>query len=271
MRVLAIRDSIPASAPFHARLCVEEEAPLAGVEGAGTHRGIVGYTSGLAPEPRPLLPGYDDGITAIVTAVFVLLAVSVSRHTSFIRTFASALTSGRRRDNTFDDHTVDETRITVALLLVCCVCEGILLYFAASMAGWEMAPFPAVAIGSAVAVALMCAQTAAYSVTGYAFATHSGDTSRWVRGFLASQALLGLALSFPALAVIFYPGSAPVAVATGAGLYCLARLFFICKGFRFFYTNLFSLVYFILYLCTLEIAPLLFLWRMSIPISGLTH
>ncbi|MCH5320108.1 MAG: DUF4271 domain-containing protein, partial [Paramuribaculum sp.] len=38
-------------------------------------------------------------------------------------------------------------------------------------------------------------------------------------------------------------------------LYVLARIMFIVKGFRIFYTNSASIVYFILYLCSLEIVP----------------
>ena len=50
-------------------------------------------------------------------------------------------------------------------------------------------------------------------------------------------------------------------VATGSVLYLVVRLIFICKGFRLFYDNLLSSVYFILYLCTLEIAPLILLYK----------
>ena len=44
--------------------------------------------------------------------------------------------------------------------------------------------------------------------------------------------------------------------ATGIVLYIIARVIFICKGFIVFYDNFYSLLYFILYLCTLEIAPI---------------
>lgn len=253
-----------ASSPLR---CTEEQAP-AGPEAAGSLHGVIPWVEGVAPAPKPLLPGYDDGVTALVAGIFILLAVSVSRHTTFLKTFASALLSGRRQQNTFDDeHTVDETRITAALLLVCCVCEGIIAYFAATLAGLSAAPFPAIALASAGAVALMLFQSVAYSLAGYAFAPRQGDTRQWLRGFFASQSLLGLALAVPALSLLFYPGAAAVGVWGAAALYVIARLMFITKGFRFFYTNIFSLVYFILYLCTLEIIPLLFLCRTGIKFS----
>lgn len=252
--------SAPFAAPPAGR-CFEWQAP-SGTEAAGTDSGVVAWTEGVAPQPRPLLPGYDDGVTSLVAAIFILLAVSVSRHTTFLKTFASALLSGRRAQNTFDDeHTVDESRITAALLLVCCVCEGIIAYFAATLAGADAPPFATIAAATAGAALLMGCQTAAYVLTGYAFAPRQGDTRQWLRGFFASQSLLGLCLAVPALALLFYPGAAMAGVGAGAALYIIARLMFITKGFRFFYTNMFSLVYFILYLCTLEIVPVIFLCR----------
>ncbi len=269
MRLIAPfpHDSVPAAGPFTRLSCVADDAPLALAEGAGTHTGRVEYLEGLPAVDRPLLPGYDDGVTALVTGIFVLLAVSVSRHSNFLKTFTAALLSGRRTNNTFDDHTVAESRITVALLIICCVCEGILLYFASSPGDYADNAFQSIAVATGLAMALMVFQTVGYCLTGYAFSLHQGDTLQWVRGFFASQSLLGLVLMLPAFMLIYYPGVAQITVEISAGLYILARLMFIRKGFRFFYTNCFSLIYFILYLCTLEIAPIVFLWRLTLIIS----
>lgn len=242
-----------------------DDCPFALAEGSGAHTGVVEWTTGVPPSPRPLLPGYDDGVTAIVAGMFILLAVSVSRHTIYLKTFASALLSGRRRQNTFDDHTVAESRITAALLLVCCLCEGILIYFGATTFGsYSGAPFIPILLASAVAIGLMTFQTAGYALTGYAFAPRRGDTSQWLRGFFASQSLLGLVLTLPALLLLFYPGATTGILILSAALYIIARLMFIVKGFRFFYTNFFSLFYFILYLCTLEIVPILIVYRIGL-------
>ena len=269
MPLTLLSDSIQDAGPlFTPRSCVADDAPQALTEAAGSHIGVVEYTEGIEPEPRPLLPGYNDGVTALVTGIFVLLAISVNRHTNFLKTITSSLLSGRRAGNTFDDHTVEESRVIASLLIVCCVCEGILLYFGAILCGYSGPSFTAILAGIAVAVLLMGGQTAGYLLTGFAFSLRQGDTRQWVRGFFASQALLGLTLTMPALLLIFYPGAAEEAVAIAAALYVVARVMFMGKGFRFFYTNFFSLIYFILYLCTLEIAPILFLWRMGIEISG---
>ncbi len=244
--------------------CTEDQAPVASWgAAAGARHGRVGYTMGIEPEPRAKLPGYDDGVVAMMMAVFVILALSASRHSNFLRTFASSLISGPKRTETFDDHTVAESRITAALLILCCVCEGILIYFAAPDILQGLATPLAIALAAGAAGLLMVLQSGAYALTGFAFASHPSDTRLWLRGFYASQSLLGLALTLPAMALLFYPGAVGEALMTGATLYLLARLLFFIKGFRFFYTNFCSLFFFILYLCTLEIAPLLAMARLG--------
>ncbi|MFG6389490.1 DUF4271 domain-containing protein, partial [Muribaculum sp.] len=91
--------------------------------------------------------------------------------------------------------------------------------------------------------------------------TDATGAAQWLKGFNATQALLGFLLLVPALAVLFYPAAALSLISISALLYILARIVFICKGFRIFYHNFPSLLYFILYLCTVEIIPVLLVYR----------
>ena len=84
---------------------------------------------------------------------------------------------------------------------------------------------------------------------------------QWLRGFNASQSLAGLALIIPALLTIFYPDAARPTLIVAGCIYFLARVIFIAKGFRIFFTRITSLVYFILYLCTLEIIPVILVYQ----------
>ncbi|MBP3590263.1 MAG: DUF4271 domain-containing protein, partial [Muribaculaceae bacterium] len=51
-------------------------------------------------------------------------------------------------------------------------------------------------------------------------------------------------------------------------IYVSARLIFIIKGFKIFYNGFISLIYFILYLCTLEIVPLICIGGIALDIVG---
>ena len=56
------------------------------------------------------------------------------------------LLSVRERPNAFDDHTLNETRIMVVLVIQVCACEAILIFFGTAACGIEIPPnrFPVV-------------------------------------------------------------------------------------------------------------------------------
>lgn len=228
----------------------------------------VSFRRGIDAPERPLIPGYDSGVMALLLAVVLVIMANFRHYSTFLKTFAQDLWSVRNRGNVFDDRTVSETRIMASLVLLACVCEGILAYCAvSSVAPVALGVFPAICAGVGVAAMYYLWQLVAYVVTGYAFASNS-VRRQWVKGFNASQALLGLALVIPAVVAMFNPAVAPVMAVTGAALYVVARIIFICKGFRLFYDNFFSLSYFILYLCALEIAPVFLLCKGQMLLAG---
>jgi hypothetical protein len=103
-------------------------------------------------------------------------------------------------------------------------------------------------------------QLLAYKVIGYVFADKE-MTEQLVNGFNSSQTLLGFLLLFPAMLLLFYPAVTEIMAVIGVIFYVLARFIFIYKGFRIFYSDFSSLLYFILYLCTVEVIPVILLIR----------
>ena len=244
-------------------ICVEEDAPASQAEWLECHHGVIEYAQGFELVDRPELPGYNTLLMSIIVALFLILCLGAGSYSNFFKSFSQNLFKSRRRGNAFDETTVSESRITVGFLLLACVCEGIVSY-SALPAGLNFG-FTAglsIALLSAVAIALMVFQGVGYLVTGYTFADFTA-TRLWLKGFFASQSLLGMLMVIPAIIVIFNPKLSPAIILISIGLYLLCRIIFVSKGFRIFYTNIFSLVYFILYLCTLEITPLLILLRFA--------
>ena len=58
----------------------------------------------------------------------------------------------------------------------------------------------------------------AYRIVGYVF-TDKLSGRQWLKGFNASQSLLGMALTIPALVVLFNPDVAPIVVTIGVVCY----------------------------------------------------
>ena len=155
----------------------------------------------------------------------------------------------RRRENAFDNHTMSDVRMMWALIFNTCVMEGLLLFYAVGHfvpSLWHgMLENVGLNVGVLTAMCLgfhLC-QHALYTTLGYVF----GDTvSRrlWLSGFKASQSLL------------LFPAAIELLLSIAAVLYALVRIVFVFKGLRIFFNKFSQSLYFILYLCSVEIVPL---------------
>lgn len=248
-------------APLDSLVGFECQAPWSAAEQAVSVVGPVPYTQGIAGEPRKSLPGYDSGVMTLIIAVLLLVTFNFRHYSTFIKTFTQNLFSVRKRQNNFDPRsTVSETSILFSLLVLLCLCEGILMFSAASVHLRIEKVFPAVGLLSGLAAVYYIFQLVAYNTLGYVF-TSSENRVLFLKGFNASQSLLAVALVVPAIVSLFNPEYSALLVSVAVFLYIVARIIFIIKGFRIFYKNSFSLLYFILYLCTLEIIPLILIYK----------
>lgn len=209
---------------------------------------------------RPVSPLHDTGIVSLLLIVFLLVAFNFKNGYKYFLHLDNYLFSVRRYQNTFDDHTVSETGLMFSLIANTCVMEGIIIYLALGYYG-SLPPEAGLVtklIGGLSGGALLfyLAQQVLYRVLGYTFLADAVGTRLLVEGFNASQAILGLLLCPVAFAMLLWPGSFVMLFMLAALMYIICRIVFICKGFRIFFNNLASLLYFILYLCSVEIVPL---------------
>lgn len=205
-----------------------------------------------------------------------LLSVALCYHTGYkyIENFFHYMFSTRRRENLFEDHTVNETSILAALIANTCIVEGFIIYFAVQFLLPHLAPslqaniFPHIAAFCGLSAAFYIAQLVVYQLIGYTFSDKAG-TKLWIDGFKSSQALLGLLLLPVLVLLMLYTSNGKLLLGIAAALYLASRLIFVFKGLRIFFSNLSSLVYFILYLCAVEIVPLVIMTGVTIWICGI--
>lgn len=240
-------DSIAVTVPA----CRDSEAWLSGMEGAARQTGI----------------GSDSGILTILVLLFVSLALNVGGCRRMFSHFFDELGSFKDRNNAFDEHTPNESRLTFLLVVQFIVCSGILLYVlvTAGNTPLDMGVFAAITRTTALMAGYYVFQLIAYNTVGYIFTTPERRAG-WIAGFNATQSMLGLTFLLPVLLAVFYPSADHIVIMISLALYFIARILFIVKGFRIFFVNFSSLLYFILYLCTLEIIPLLFVYKLALDI-----
>jgi hypothetical protein len=241
--------------PFNT--CHEIDAPSSAADREAYATHLPAWMQGVVGQQRPVTPATDSGILSLLVVMMVLIGLNMRHVNRVFRSMFHDLLSVRRRANLFDEHTANEIRVVVLLVLLMCVMEGLLLFFAfgevtPTTTSQQVLTTVLLLIGLAVAFYLF--QVCACSVVGYVF-TDKVSAALWRQGLNASQVCLGLALAVPAVVSLFYPAMVQPMLWLAAGLYLLSRICYIIKGFRIFYTDFSSLLYFILYLCTLEIIP----------------
>lgn len=226
---------------------------------------IPSSADGIEGAARQEFPEGGTPVKAILVGTLLLAGVSAPSLARAFRTYAGELLSVRRRENAFDDnHSVPfpAAMLAAVVSIVFCGCE--LCYL----------PWPgisptlvniAMAIGAFAVYYLF--RLTAYAVVGYTFTSPEGRR-QWLEGFAAAEAYSGLLMIAPAMLSLCIPAWRPALAIAALSIYCLFRFIFIIKGFKIFYGGIGSLLYFILYLCTLEILPVFVAYRCAIVITG---
>lgn len=219
---------------------------------------------GTQPEHPLGAPLHDTGTMAMVIMAVLLVVVSYRTGYKYLENFTHNLFSTRRRDNAFDDNTFNETQVLTALTLNTCVMAGVAMFYAVPMmvpslaASLHGAVFLHTALFSGIMLGFYLMQLLVYNIVGQVFA--DGIATRlWTQGFKAAHSLLGILLIPVVGGLLVWPAMGKFLLICAVFLYFCCRIAFICKGFRIFYSNLSSLVYFILYLCSVELVPLVLL------------
>lgn len=222
------------------------------------------WEDGLEGTPRTVNAGDNSGVLTIITAIFVLMMLGFRQSRRLFKVLFKELL-GMRTPNLFDENTSNETGVLTLMAVQWSVYTGLLLYTFISTT--HHTP-PQHAFADITGLICLTAgyyvmQYIAYNLVGYTFSTAEGRRY-FVEGFTSSQSLLGFLLIIPALVALFYHQAAEPMLITAGSLYLIARVIFIIKGFRIFYHKIWSLLYFILYLCTLEIVPLIVLYNLAL-------
>ncbi len=217
-----------------------------------------------------------DGQTAgswLLFAVLMVVGVVFARYKSnvrYIKMMFHDLTNTRARGNAFDD-TAKETSFMFMLNVLCAVTMGLVLFVAITSFNGIAVTAATFAANAWICIAAVAAYCLAMPVVYWIVATVFSDTVHariWVRGFLASQALLGLIMLLPALVSLFYPNAARGLSITAVALLAVIKLIFISKSYRIFFARFSSWVHFLYYLCTLEILPLVLTYSAALTLAA---
>ena len=228
-----------------------------------------------AATPRHISPLYDNGSMLLVLAVIFVTTVSYRKGYKYVADFFHNISSVRERQNLFEDHTVKETQIMTALTANTCIFGAILLYIAYGFLYHPTEPAATPVFGF---VAALSAFDALYHIAmlglcwllGFIFSDKL-STGLWLDGVKASASMLGVLLAPITFAILIFPAFVKTGLIMAIILYFLARIIVIYKAFRIFFNNLQSLLYFILYLCSVEIVPVVLSFAGAMDLCGILY
>lgn len=207
----------------------------------------------------------SQGASSLLQAIIIALAAMVcwrARDLVHLAGSLKVLLLGQRPStNVFTgDYTAGERRTLLLLIVLACLAQGIIL---ARCLG---CPTAAMSLKLTVGTtAVYIVQWCATQTLGYTF-TDDEQRLQWVRSLALAQGLTGLLLMLPAAVATAYSAATMATIAVA--VIALARILFIVKGFRIFYDSVGSLVYFILYLCALEIVPPVALYATALQLTA---
>ena len=221
---------------------------------------VIEVPKGGNARPHNTSPLHDTGsmIMLLLSCLFLLTSYRLGR--PYIANLGHYLFSPKGKDDLFAEHTSNDARIIIAIIVITCLMGGIMMYYGllwynpSLTIALQNSVFLHVLVLTLAMAIFVSLQLLLYRLIGYTFATEN-LTDMWVQGFLASQAVLGLLLFPVAVITLVFPSTIKLMVTIAIILYILGRIVFISKGFRIFFNNLSSSIYFILYLCAVEIVP----------------
>lgn len=212
---------------------------------------------------KPETPAQNDGIFLILLCCFILVASSFRKGAKLLAQLFSISNDNRNRTNSLNSFTVTESRLRIILLIQTFVMEGIALTFLINYQNPELTytGYLKVILASTVLAALYYnLQQTIYRILGAVF-TEQNTTKQWLDNHALVNLSLGMVL-FPIIfCMIYLPGFLNIGLLLVTISYILFRIIFIYKGIKIFLRDIYGILYFILYLCALEIIPLFLIYK----------
>ena len=225
------------------------------------------YTENLPTikaEQIPFSTFSNSWISLLIVICFLFVTSSYQASNHFLKTLFSEIFEEKQRHRSFQKSTLAAVRLKVAFLVMTFVIEGLALYVVfEKMSSSRITPISSLLIvgGFAILFSLLYIIWFLFgNFIGFVF-SEKNKTSIWLSSLTNIIILRGLALFIPVLVAIYHPIPLNTFITVTVSVYLATRLLFIFSGIKIFFSDFYSLIYGVLYLCTLEIAPLLAIYK----------
>ncbi|WP_291564903.1 DUF4271 domain-containing protein [Bacteroides sp.] len=222
--------------------------------------------TGMQGEAMPYKLVSDSNVmTAIILGLLLIVIALQNEKKGIIRIFRNCLSTSSDRTNLFDDSYSSTSNIPTILL--CCasvVMGGLLTYHYYSYSNpdffFSTNHTAMLCIYAGVFTAYLISKWIIYSFINWIFFDKEKN-KLWIEGVFNIIAAMGLILFPTVLYIIFLDSEFHFSGKIILTIIFISKILLFYKCFRYFFRNFHGVLHLILYFCTLEIIPDLFLWK----------
>lgn len=235
-----------------------------------TEKDCANYTlrEGLHAEKRATTPADNPWVISILILAFAFFAISYRRGAKYLHSVFLSLFTINNRGNLFDETTINENQLKLSLLTLTFITEGIYLYYGVidkALTDTQHV-LPMMMICVTISFIYYILQKGIYHLLGNIFSDRQ-QTESFLDCYTSVNLFIGLFFTPFILLMLFTPDINNISAIACLILYILSRLIIIYKGIRFFLPHIYNSLYIILYLCALEIIPLLLITKLTVFIN----
>lgn len=240
------------------RLCgvQTDEASVQGIETVNT--------SGMQGEPLPYSLRTDWAVTGVIFFCFFLTIYAIRNGGKILYHNFKNLFRNRKRSNMFDGISTSYFRYTLALSCVYCIVSGTVIYdYLTDLSPELLRKTPHIlllGIYVSCIMLIVCVKWFLYRFVNWVF-FEKNQNDGWISSYFTILGACGLVQS-PFILVMFCLDLSPaISLRFVAFTLICSKILLFYKSVRNFFNHFHVVLHLILYFCTLEIAPLLFLWK----------
>ena len=221
---------------------------------------VIRLTRGFIGTPHPSVPQSESWVFIVLLALFFLLAYAVSNSGSLISETAKNFFQVKERSSIFSKATVNDFKIR---LLIIIFSIGVISLFVFYQLHNPESPFRLLQFCFVLAITFLFIglKVLIFDLLGYVF-IETSNLKMAKEAYFNIVSFLGMTL-FPLLVVrIYIPYNLDNAIETTSLIVCILGLILIIfKLFQIFFHKIVASFYILLYLCTLEILPLIAIYK----------
>lgn len=214
---------------------------------------------------RTQLLSNNDTLIVILVALFLWATIAISHGRKLLVETTRSLFEEKRGQRIFVENPLAKTQLRWTSIAVTFTLQSILVTTYLAPSGRGLSVFGSPPLLSLLWLAMLFAlfygmQKLLCQLTAYIFASKN-ETQLWLDAFDTTYQLQAILLFPLATLTLFHPNIAPTALYIYITGYFILRIFFINRGVKIFFKDLYGLFCFMLYLCALELTPLLLLYK----------